>query len=242
MGSQQPLPSLPIGTGMTNYPHYWNAQGLLFDLDGTLVDSQQAITAAWTALANRRSLPIEEVIRLLPGRRASDVLTLLDLPRDTMDAELGWLENEQNHPGPLAPIPGALPLTHAIPPGRWAVVTAAPESVAWARLDAAGLPRPQVLVGAEAVDDGKPAPDGYLRAAERLGISPADCVVFEDAKIGIEAGRAAGCRTIGIGAQAHGADQQITDYSQLQGLHIGSNAITWSLTRQAKQGYDGATQ
>lgn len=226
---------------MTNDPHHWNAQGLLFDLDGTLVDSHQAISAAWTALATRHSLPVEEVIHLLPGRRASDVLSLLDLPRNTMEADLRWLENEQNHPGPLTPIPGALRLTRALPPGRWAVVTAAPESVACARLDAAGLPRPQVLVAAEAVDHGKPAPDGYLRAADLLGITPRDCVVFEDAEIGIEAGRAAGCRTIGIGAQAHGADQQITDYSQLQGLHVGDDAITWSLTQHAKYEQDRPT-
>ena len=62
----------------------------------------------------------------------------------------------------------------------------------------AGLPVPAVLVTAEEVDDGKPDPAGYLRAAELLGVDPAHSIVLEDAPAGVEAGRAAGMTVIAV--------------------------------------------
>jgi sugar-phosphatase len=65
-------------------------------------------------------------------------------------------------------------------------------------LRAAGLPVPQVLVTPERLSLGKPDPEGYLLAARELGAAPGDCVVFEDAPAGIQAGRAAGMHVVGI--------------------------------------------
>ena len=75
---------------------------------------------------------------------------------------------------------------------RVAIATSSTAALARARLAAAGLPEPDVLVTADQVENGKPAPDPYLLAAERLGVDPASCLVFEDAPAGIAAGRAAG--------------------------------------------------
>ncbi len=77
--------------------------------------------------------------------------------------------------------------------------------LARARLAAAGLPEPGVLVTADQVARGKPAPDPYLLAAERLGVDPADCLVLEDAPAGIAAGRAAGM-TVWAVTTTHGPE------------------------------------
>jgi sugar-phosphatase len=86
----------------------------------------------------------------------------------------------------------------AVPAERFAIVTSGSRALALARLRAAGLPVPAVLVTAEEVDDGKPHPAGYLRAAELLGVDPAHSVVLEDAPAGVEAGRAAGMTVIAV--------------------------------------------
>lgn len=95
-------------------------------------------------------------------------------------------------------IPGAGQLMADLPPDAWAIVTSAGRELAPARLRAVGLPLPQVLVTADDVRQGKPAPEPYLLGAARLGLYPADCVVMEDSPAGIQAARAAGMRVVGI--------------------------------------------
>ena len=70
--------------------------------------------------------------------------------------------------------------------------------LARARMAGAGLTAPEVLVTADQVRRGKPAPDPYLLAADRLGVDPARCLVVEDAPLGLEAARAAGCATLAV--------------------------------------------
>ncbi len=93
-------------------------------------------------------------------------------------------------------IAGAAEFLRSLPPDRWAIVTSAPRQLAVKRLEAAGLPTPSVLVTAEDVANGKPAPDCFLLAAGRLGHSASDCVVFEDAVAGIRAAEAAGSAVV----------------------------------------------
>jgi sugar-phosphatase len=87
-----------------------------------------------------------------------------------------------------------------LPSERWAIVTSATLELAERRLDAAGIPRPGVMITAEDVTRGKPAPDGFALAAKRLGFDAADCLVFEDAPAGIAAGEAAGADVMVITA------------------------------------------
>ncbi len=93
---------------------------------------------------------------------------------------------------------GALETLQALHPKQWAVVTSATRALAKARLAAAGLPIPELLVGADDVTHGKPDPEGYLKAAAALGVAPEDCVVVEDTPAGLKAGRAAGMRVLAI--------------------------------------------
>ena len=79
-----------------------------------------------------------------------------------------------------------------------AIVTSGPTRLAEARLRAAGLPRPEVLVSADSVSRGKPDPEPYLLAAQRLGVAPSRCTVFEDAPAGVRAGHAAGMRVVAL--------------------------------------------
>jgi sugar-phosphatase len=95
-------------------------------------------------------------------------------------------------------MPGAVALVHSIPEGRWGVVTSGTPLLASARLRFCGLPVPKVLVTADDVAHGKPHPEPYLKGAEWLGFTPADCLVIEDAPAGIRSGRAGGMKVVGI--------------------------------------------
>lgn len=222
---------------MTGAVQHWSAHAILFDLDGTLVDSESSIRAAWTALASKRSLGVEDVIRHLPGRRAIDVLTHFGLAADEIAADIRWLEREQVKVNDVEALQGALNLINILPPAQWAVVTAAPESVARARLSAARLPMPSVLIAAEAVERGKPYPDGFVQAADALGMMPQECVVFEDAGAGVEAARAAGCRVIGVGTHPTGADQQVEDYTRLLDPRVEGGRLLWSIDHHDLSSY-----
>jgi sugar-phosphatase len=113
------------------------------------------------------------------------------------------VHRELDHAVDVAAMPGAGQLLDFSPAGTWAVVTSGSRAIATARMASAGLADADVLVTGEDVEHGKPFPDPYLLAAQRLGVSPQRCAVFEDAPAGIAAARAAGVATIiGVGAIA----------------------------------------
>jgi sugar-phosphatase len=139
------------------------------------------------------------VLELSHARRDSDLVALL-APTREHDEELAWLHDIScRDTRGIGPIPGAAALLAPLAPQDWAVVTSGAREVALARLAAAGLPVPRVLVTAEDVAEGKPAPEGYLLAAHRLGVPPAECLAFEDAEVGVAAARAAGAAVVRVG-------------------------------------------
>lgn len=177
-------------------------QILLFDMDGTLLMSQDSIDRTWRQWAERRDLPPDAVAGFLHGRRAVDVIDhfLPGLGPDQRAAEIDWVEmREMQDTSDIREIPGARTFLSALPPERWAIVTSAARRLAFARIAAAGLPVPSVLVSAEDVAIGKPDPSGYRLAAERLGWDIGSSLVFEDAPAGIAAGQASGAQVIVIG-------------------------------------------
>ncbi|MET9953317.1 HAD-IA family hydrolase [Streptomyces sp. NPDC006339] len=175
-------------------------EALLFDMDGTLIDSAASIERAWAAFAREEGLPVDAVLAALPGRTAVDILAdFLPGPRAVAAGAERVRRMQRDHVRDVRPLPGARDLLTGLPAGRWAVVTAAYEEVARARLAAAGLPVPPVLIAADSVRRGKPDPEGYERGARALGVAPQACVVFEDADVGVRAGRAAGARCVGVG-------------------------------------------
>ncbi|MFO1049927.1 MAG: HAD-IA family hydrolase [Geminicoccaceae bacterium] len=166
---------------------------LLFDMDGTIVNSIAAAERVWIAWAERHGLDLDAFMPTIHGVRGIETITRLALPGIDPAAEAeAILEAEMADVDGVEPIYGAARFLASLPPDRWAIVTSSPRRLALRRLAAAGLTVPAVLVTAEDVERGKPAPDCFLLAAERLGQNIEDCLVFEDAPAGIAAAEAAG--------------------------------------------------
>lgn len=171
---------------------------LLFDMDGVLVDSRAVVERTWRRWSARHRVDVMPILRIAHGRRTSDTLRAT-VPHLATPEEVAWLDRTESEDfDDLQPIPGAGELVASIPAGRWTVVTSAGRDLAVRRLAAVGMALPPHAVTSEDVTRGKPAPDGYLLAAHRLGVDPARCLVVEDAPPGIEAGRAAGARVLAV--------------------------------------------
>jgi len=173
-------------------------QALLFDMDGVLVDSTDAVARVWQNWAIARGFDPEKVVRAAHGRPSIDTvrdfLPDADSHSENLEVERQEIEDLE---GVIA-IPGALALVSSLPAGRWTVVTSATRPLAEVRLKAAGFPILPTLITAADILRGKPDPEPYEKAAARLGYSPSECVVVEDAPAGIRAGKAAGARVIGF--------------------------------------------
>ena len=212
---------------MTDFP----CAAVLFDCDGVLVDSDAAIVDAWTRWARDLDLDVDTVLASVHGQRSADTVRDFVAP-DRRSAELDRIDRyELESAGAVHAIPGAAALAASMPDGSWAVVTSGTTVLATARLRGAGLTVPDVLVSANDVQRGKPDPEGYRLAADRLGVAPRDAIVLEDAPAGIRAARAAGARAvIGIGARAReaGVDGWAMDLRDLRwtgdGLRLGAQA------------------
>ncbi|MEV0610204.1 HAD-IA family hydrolase [Polymorphospora rubra] len=182
---------------------------VLFDLDGVLVDSGNAVEASWETWARRHGLDGGHVLGQCHGRRTVETVRAV-APHLDAEREAILLEAEQaTQTGGLRACTGAANLLAALGDLPWAVVTSGTRLLALARLAAAGLPRPAVLVAGDDVEQGKPSPEGYLKAATVIGVPAQECVVFEDARRGVQAAREAGARVIGIAGELLGPTADI---------------------------------
>jgi sugar-phosphatase len=173
-------------------------KGILFDMDGTLVDSSAVIERAWKWWSARHSIDLAPIMAVQQGRPNRDVLTEFASHLDIdAEAEL-FLKFEEEDIKDVIAIPGANVAVQAAQAGKWGVVTSANRSLAEVRLRATGFPIPEVFVSADEIHRGKPDPECYLLGAKGLDLDPRDCVVFEDAISGVRAGQSAGMRVIGV--------------------------------------------
>jgi mannitol-1-/sugar-/sorbitol-6-phosphatase len=176
----------------------FHCAAILFDLDGVLVDSTRSVERQWRAWARKRGIDEEKVVGVAHGVRAIEVIRIV-APEFDAEVEVRELESlEAADQDGVAVMPGAADLVHAIPEGRWCVVTSGTRHLATARLQLAGIPLPKVLVTADDVVNGKPHPEPYLKGAELLGVDPAECLVIEDAPAGIQSAHAGGMKVIGL--------------------------------------------
>ena len=184
------------------------AKALLFDMDGTLVDSTRVVHASWRRFAARHGYTdIEHLLRVQQGRRPVETLSDYAFLGYDMAAEAALMAAEEHADlDGIVEIPGAGALLRSLPRDSWAVTTSADTVLCGLRMRAAGLPKAPVLISADDVSVGKPDPTCYLVAADRLGVAPRDCIVFEDAPAGIEAGRAAGARVIAVATTRSGEE------------------------------------
>ena len=200
-------------------------RGLLFDLDGVLVDSTPAVARVWSLWAIKHGFVPDEVVRQAHGRPSiatiRDLLPHADAEAEDREVERGEIADLRD----VVALPGALHLLQTLPQNRWAIATPCTRPLAEVRLRTAGLPIPEHMVTANDVQHGKPHPEPYRKAARLLGLPPADCIVVEDAPAGIRAGKAAGARVIALRTTAPdselreaGAGWIVTDLSAVRVL------------------------
>lgn len=179
---------------------------VLFDMDGTLVDSTPAVFRSWIQWAQEEGLDPRQLAGQ-HGVPARGIIARL-LPADRVEESVARIEAiEIADTADLAVLPGAAEALGALDgTGRSAIVTSCTARLAAVRIEATALPAPAVVVTASDVVHGKPAPDPFLEAATRLGVDPRECLVVEDAPSGLEAARAAGCATLAVTTTTAAAD------------------------------------
>ncbi|MFJ9826364.1 HAD family hydrolase [Streptomyces sp. NPDC101160] len=203
-------------------PASLTARALLLDMDGTLVNSDAVVERCWRRWAERQGLDPDEVMTVVHGRQGYATMAVL-LPDRPMEQNYAdnrvMLAEETADLDGVVPVPGAPAFLAALTSLPHALVTSADRALSAARMGAAGLPMPVTRITAEDVSASKPDPEGFLKGAAELGFASEDCVVFEDSEAGIQAGRAAGMRVVGVGprAAAFGPDVQVGD---LTGVRI----------------------
>jgi sugar-phosphatase len=170
--------------------------GVLFDLDGVLIDSTPAVTRVWRQWALERGFDPDEVVERAHGRPSLTTVREY-LPNADHAAENREIERrEMQDADGIITLPGARELLLQLPANRWTIATSCTRSLAEVRLRAANLPVPERMVTSTDVTMGKPHPEPFLKAAARLGFPSSDCIVVEDVPAGIRAGKAAGARVI----------------------------------------------
>lgn len=206
---------------------------VLFDMDGTLISSIAAVNRAWNRLAeeygtsmdklgNFHGTPAKQLVhRLLPDHSVAEREKALEriIHLETVDTD------------GIEILPGAQRSLQALDAaGRCAIVTSCSAGLAEARLQVTQLPIPQLVVTADDVEIGKPDPAPYLLAAEKLGVPPAECLVVEDAPVGIKSGLAAGMRVLAVefthtAEELHEAHATVADLSKVR-FEVQEDGIT----------------
>jgi sugar-phosphatase len=204
-------------------------RGVLFDLDGVLVDSTPAVARVWRGWALEHNFNPEEVTHAAHGRPSISTIreylpTLDETAIQAQNAEVERREIEDVDG--VVPLPGSLELMRALPQDRWTIVTSCTRRLALVRIRAAGLPEPEKIITSTDITRGKPDPEPYIKGAAILGLPPAECIVVEDAAAGVRAGKAASCREIALrttdedaALTAAGADWIVKDCSYIDCDH-----------------------
>ena len=173
---------------------------VLFDLDGTLVDSFADASDCWSEWARSVGLHDFDLARFYGAKRSDIVRELLpSMPEEEIQRHAERVRlAERDRVAKVVALPGTAAVLAQLPAHRWAVVTSNDTEVARARLRSAGLPVPQVIVSADNVARPKPHPEGFLLAAEKLGVPPASAVGIDDSPIGVAAAKDAGMTTVAV--------------------------------------------
>jgi sugar-phosphatase len=206
----------------------WICQAILFDLDGTLVESTFFIERLWQDWGMQHGVSPHRMSEVMHGRPAVEIINLV-APQLSVEEEVYALETDEiSRMDGMKTYTGAKELLSGLPHGKWAIVTSGSLRVASARLNYAKLPMPQVFITADDIKAGKPAPDAYLLAAHRLQLKPADCVVVEDSPAGVRAGKAAGMRVIAVASshpkeELHHADNVVRQLQDIKVQSMGSH-------------------
>ncbi|MDX3638419.1 HAD-IA family hydrolase [Streptomyces sp. MB09-02B] len=212
----------------------WHGSAVLFDLDGTLVDSMEAIERHTRMWAARHGLDGDLVLLESHGRRDSELIASY-VDDAYFDEEMEWLRDIScRDTKGMRALPGAVDLIADIPPGAWGIVTSGERRVARSRLAAAGIPEPLIMVTAEDVQNGKPDPEGFLLGARLLGVAPEQCLAFEDSVAGIQAAESSGMTVLVIASDQNAMSgkgtvyEDFTSFALTGSRHRGAPGLTLS--------------
>jgi sugar-phosphatase len=205
------------------------AKGILFDMDGVLISSIDSVRRCWRRWAKMYGVPNAEEYEVPHGVRAIEIVRSLRPDIDPREGLRVIEDIEVQDVADLQVLPGVKTLLRALPVERWAIVTSSTRRLLLVRLRAAGLPVPERIISADDVERGKPDPEPYRRGAELLGFRTEDCLVVEDAPSGVGAGKAAGCRVLGVlgthsAAELGGADWVVGSLEGLA-LRVGTDGL-----------------
>ncbi|ADB51737.1 HAD-IA family hydrolase [Conexibacter woesei] len=192
---------------------------VLFDLDGTLIDSTASVERAWTRWAAEEGVARER-LRGSHGMPAAEIVARLLPPERAAAAFQRILDYEVTDVAGIVPRPGTAAALASLPAGRAAIVTSCTRALAAARGGAAGLVAPAAVVTIDDVERGKPDPAPFLAGARILGVAPERCLAVEDAPAGLASARAAGCTTLAVDGthalDALDADAAVPDLSHVR--------------------------
>ena len=210
------------------------ASGVLFDMDGTLVDSTAVVEGAWTRFGTEHGIDPQTILVFSHGRQTIDTVQHF-LPDLSLDEQLHIVDvmiaAEVDNVEGILEVPGAAAFVSRLVDAGVpvALVTSAPRELAVNRMRAAGVHVPAALVASEDVDHGKPHPDGYLRGAALLGVDPTECVAFEDAPAGLQAAIASGATTVVVGALEHDVTAGLHRVTGYEGITVTSEGSAFRI-------------
>lgn len=204
-------------------------EAFLFDLDGTLVDSNGIVERVMEAWCQQNGVSYSEIKDSNHGSRSVDTVAAVVPHLDAVQAAADIEAGERAELADLREIEGARSFLSQVPQGRWGIATSSYLLTAKAKLRAASIPIPSVLVAADGVLEGKPHPEAYLKASMELGYRPEDCLVFEDSETGVRSALNAGCRVFVVGSSLVMNDSRIVGrgarFSDLQLLVDGDGRL-----------------
>src|SRR5688572_29896130 len=208
---------------------------LLFDMDGTLLSSIEAAERVWTRWAAQFGIDAATFLPTIHGRRTIESVRSLNIPGiDPEEQANAITQAELEDVAGIHAIPGARELIESLPKDRWAIVTSAPRALAIRRLQAIELRPPTVFITSEDIPKGKPDPACYQLAASQLGFKTDECVVFEDAVAGIQAGENARAAVVVITAtHQHEMDTPhptLKDYRNLRSIAAADGRLKLATT------------
>ncbi|KAK4150141.1 glycerol-3-phosphate phosphatase [Chaetomidium leptoderma] len=201
----------PAASAFTAPPEAVTFDGLLFDMDGTIIDSTNAVIKHWEAVGKEIGVDPQVILETSHGRRSIDTLRVL-APEKANWEYVQQMEGllPKLHGDDAIEIPGARSLLEDLiaRSAPWTIVTSGTVPLVTGWLNVLDLPTPPHLVTAESVANGKPDPACYVLGRERLGLAAADkqVLVLEDSPAGIRAGKGAGCRVLAV-VTSHTAEQ-----------------------------------
>jgi mannitol-1-/sugar-/sorbitol-6-phosphatase len=174
-------------------------KAILFDMDGTLVNSHSIVINAWQQFANMYNLDLNKILAVSHGMPSIDTIKLFANNDMDIKKEVKLIDDFNLISSGEIPISGAIEFLQKIPPNKWAIVTSASYNLAIKRLTTAKIQPPELLIAEDHVSHGKPNPEGYLKAVKLLGVETHECLIFEDSSVGVMAANNANIPVVIIG-------------------------------------------